>query len=338
MKFSEERKKAIIQYILSKIDEKRDGISHITAEAFGISSSTVHVYLNELKEQGIIKKSSRDKYFLISEKYTYELSREKDELKSEDAIFDAYIAPVIKDCPENVKTIWMYAFTEMVNNVIDHSQADKLFIEIEKDYLKTEVNIFDNGIGAFRKIQNHFGYPTLDDAIIELSKGKLTTDNVHHSGEGIFFTSRIMDTFLICSDHKIFGFNKYSEQMLADIKKECDFGTWVYLSLSNTSQKQIADIFNEYSDVDSGFTKTRIPLKNIFESSPISRSQAKRIGSRLEQFKEVEIDFDGIDYMGQGFAHELFFVFANAHPEIKLIPINMNTAVGNMYLHVTHKA
>ncbi len=337
MKFSEERKKSIIEYILTKIDEGADGISHIAAETFGISQSTVHVYLNELKDKGIIKKGSRDKYFLVSEKYTYELSREKGELKSEDAIFDAYIAPVIKDCPENVKTIWIYAFTEMVNNVIDHSQAEKLFIEIEKNYLKTEVNILDDGIGAFKKIQNHFGYPTLEDAVIELAKGKLTTDNVHHSGEGIFFTSRVMDTFILCSDHKIFSFNKYSEQMLADIKNETEFGTWVCLALSNSSQKRLFDIFNEYSDVDNGFTKTRIPLKNIFETAPVSRSQAKRIGSRLEQFKEVEIDFDGIEYLGQGFAHEMFFVFAYAHPEIKLTPLNMNKTVETMYLHTKAK-
>ena len=32
--------------------------------------------------------------------------------------------------------------------------------------------------------------------MLELSKGKLTTDSANHSGEGIFFTSRMFDVFL----------------------------------------------------------------------------------------------------------------------------------------------
>lgn len=38
--------------------------------------------------------------------------------------------------------------------------------------------------------------------------------------------------------------------------------------------------------------------------------------------------------MGQGFAHQLFVVFANAHPQIKIIPANMNEDIEKMYKHV----
>ena len=49
-----------------------------------------------------------------------------------------------------------------------------------------------------------------------------------------------------------------------------------------------------------------------------------RISFRLEKFEEAEIDFSEIEWMGQGFAHQLFVVFQNEHPQIRLIPTNMS--------------
>lgn len=50
-----------------------------------------------------------------------------------------------------------------------------------------------------------------------------------------------------------------------------------------------------FSDVDGGFTKTNIPVKNVFETYPVSRSQAKRLCHRFDKFREIELDFDGIE-------------------------------------------
>ena len=55
-------------------------------------------------------------------------------------------------------------------------------------------------------------------------------------------------------------------------------------------------------------------------------------------FREVEIDFSSVDWMGQGFAHQIFVVFQNEHPEIRLIPINMSEGAARMYAHVTGSA
>ena len=335
MKFSSEHKETIIKYILSKIEQKDGGISHGVADAFGISTSTVHLYINELIRNGIIRKNGRDSYALTSDKKFFEFSRSKGEMESEEDIFRSTLMPLMSELPENAKVIWHYAFSEMINNVIDHSDAEHLRVVVDMSYLTTVVSIFDDGVGVFRKIRDHFGLSSVEDAIVELSKGKLTTDRAHHSGEGIFFTSRIMDEFLVWSDGKAYSFNKYYEEAMADTDEKFDFGTAVYLALSNSSEKQLTDVFDEYSDTENGFVKTRIPLKNIFETAPISRSQAKRLGSRLEEFREAELDFDGIEYIGQGFAHEMFCVFANAHPEIKLTPLNMSENVKKMYRHVT---
>jgi len=76
-------------------------------------------------------------------------------------------------------------------------------------------------------------------------------------------------------------------------------------------------------------------LKNIYETYPVSRSQAKRLVYRFEKFEEVVLDFNEIPSLGQGFAHEIFVVFKKAHPNTKLTPINGNENVMKMINHVT---
>ena len=56
--------------------------------------------------------------------------------------------------------------------------------------------------------------------------------------------------------------------------------------------------------------------------------------NRLENFEEVILDFEGVDWMGQGFAHQIFVVFQNSHPDISVVPKNMNDSVESMYKHV----
>ena len=72
----------------------------------------------------------------------------------------------------------------------------------------------------------------------------------------------------------------------------------------------------------------------LYNDYPISRSQAKRLVRRFDEYEEIILDFDGIEDIGQGFAHELFVVFANAHSNIKLDVINTNENVRKMINHV----
>lgn len=60
----------------------------------------------------------------------------------------------------------------------------------------------------------------------------------------------------------------------------------------------------------------------------------QHVCNRLEKFEEAILDFDGIEWIGQGFAHQIFVVFKNAHPNISIVPINMSDSVESMYNHV----
>lgn len=334
MRVKEGFKQDILTYILNKIDRGDGSIAKTTAENFNINTSTVHSYINELIDKGVIQKEKRATYSLTNKTYMYDISKEEGSFDIDTIAYSEYLEPLLTDFPSNVKSIWNYALSEMFNNVIDHSGASNASITIKQNYLTTSVQLYDDGIGIFNKIKDYFGYATIDDAICELFKGKLTTDKEHHSGEGIFFSSKMVDEFYIISGHKIFTSNIYDNEeiiTLADLGVE---GTCVVMKLHNFTKKRPRDIFASFSDIDGGFTKTVIPMKNIFDGAPVSRSQAKRVASRLERFKEVVFDFEGIEWMGQGFAHELFVLFGNNHMEISIEPINMTEEVESMYAHV----
>lgn len=335
-KFSDEKKRAIEKYILDKIESGDPDLSQTVSAALDINRNTVHRYINKLADDGIIERKKRGEYVLKKKEHMYSLRRSDNELENDIDVFNKCLKPHLKSLPSNVQQIWAYTFSEMVNNVIDHSAAEELQIVVMQSYVETEVIIYDNGIGIFEKIKEHFGFSTLDDAVCELFKGKLTTDAKNHSGEGIFFSSKLMDTFIIVSDGKVFTNNKYDDSELESMTSNEAKGTFVSMTLSNKSKKNSQDIFDAYSNVDGGFTKTTIPLKNIFDGSPVSRSQAKRICNRLEKFEEVILDFDSIEWMGQGFAHQVFVVFHNEHPGITIVPINMNENVTKMYNHVIY--
>lgn len=334
MKFNEEKKRSIIIYLLQKIAQGDSAISKSVSEAFGVNQATIHMYINELVEQGVIDKIKRGQYKLVGKEYTYQLKRSEGHLDTDTYAYDYCLQEHICDLATNVQSIWSYAFSEMINNVMDHSTAENVKVILEQDYLNTSVMIADDGIGIFKKIKEHFAFSSLDEAICELFKGKLTTDSENHSGEGIFFSSKMMDDFFIVSSGKIFTSNKYDNSRIISIAAENVEGTCVIMSLSNFTHKSPQEIFDLYANVDGAFIKTKIPVKNIFDTSPVSRSQAKRVCNRLEKFKEVVIDFEGVQWMGQGFAHQLFVVFAKEHPDISLIPINMNEDTTKMYNHV----
>jgi len=60
------------------------------------------------------------------------------------------------------------------------------------------------------------------------------------------------------------------------------------------------------------------------DDSFISRSQARRVLTGLEKFKEITLDFSDVETIGQGFADEVFRVWKNNHPDIKINYQNTN--------------
>jgi len=321
-------------YILEHVENHPSDVSKMTAEHFKITRQAVNKHLQRLVKEKSLAESgeTRNRTYklapILEWKCVYQITPGLEEY----VVWEKDISPVLGSHPENIIDIWHYGFTEIFNNAKDHSGGTEIAVKIAKTAINTEMYITDNGVGIFKKIQQALNLPDERYAILELSKGKLTTDPAHHTGEGIFFASRMFDTFGIGSGQVYFGhaFGR-DEDWILDATFES--GTTVLMRVSNHTARTTKKIFDQYtSDDDYGFNKTVVPivLAQYGNDKLISRSQAKRVVARVELFKIVMLDFTGVPTIGQAFADEIFRVFANAHPNLELIPVHANSEVKRM--------
>jgi hypothetical protein len=72
----------------------------------------------------------------------------------------------------------------------------------------------------------------------------------------------------------------------------------------------------------------------LFKSNYIARSEARRLLANLENFREIVLDFRDVQSVGQGFADEVFRVFASRNPGIVIHSENTSPPVTAMIRHV----
>ena len=220
----------------------------------------------------------------------------------------------------------------MLNNVVDHSEGTEVSLRIIYTLNRITMSVRDNGVGIFVKIQSALGLDDPRHAILELAKGKLTTDPERHTGEGIFFTSRIFDDFCIASDTLYFTHaNAGNDWLLEEDAPEEEGGTFVTMHIDPRSPRRISEVFDTFASQDEayGFTKTIVPVRlaKYGDENLVSRSQAKRLLTRFDRFQEVILDFKDVETIGQAFADEVFRVFRKHNPHIKLLWVNTNAHV-----------
>jgi biotin operon repressor len=326
----------IRQAILNHLAEGKPNLVTSIRDEFGITRQAVYKHVERLRSQQCLEVAGTRRhpvYKLVPlEKKTYffELSPTLEEHE----VWEANVKPHIELLPANVLNIWSHAFTEMFNNAIDHSGGMRIRVDITKTAQSCEVRITDDGIGIFKKLQTELQLQDERHAIFELAKGKLTTDPRNHSGEGIFFTSRMLDRFFIWSGGLFFTHHHdLSHDFLFD-DKQAQTGTSVSMSMSNHSARTTKKVFDQYSSTDGDYTfnKTVIPIRlaEYGGDSLVSRSQAKRVLARVDLFEKVVFDFEGVPSIGQAFADQIFRVYAREHPEIQLVPVNATDEVQQM--------
>jgi hypothetical protein len=248
---------------------------------------------------------------------------------AEDKVFKeaGFFLSLQKRLRKNVYDIVNYAFTEILNNAIDHSRSDKCEVLILLNEYKLEFRIRDFGIGIFHSIFTKMALSNEYAAIGELLKGKTTTMQEKHSGEGVFFSSKAGDVVAFRS-HKIkLTFNNKIKDLFVDEEKYIR-GTEVFFVINHNSRRNLTDIFMEYAprEFDFQFDRTRV-LVRLFQEKYVSRSEAKRMLYGLDKFKEIVLDFKGVKSLGQGFVDEVFRVFRRTNPKISVITENVNPAI-----------
>lgn len=252
----------------------------------------------------------------------------------EDVVWRSIADDLMIDGSTPADRITQYAFTEMLNNAIDHSGGAHVDIAV---WLTPDVMAFrisDNGEGVFQHLQTRLGLPDHLAAIQELTKGKRTTMADRHSGEGIFFTSKSVDLFQLSSAGLRWTVDNLRDDHAVGIAR-ADQGTTVVVQVSRQTKRELSDIFAKYTE-DHEFVRTR-PVVRLFALGQtfVSRSEAKRVAAGLGEFTEVEVDFRGVTDVGQGFVDELFRVWPSHHEGKRLVPVNMNPAVEFMVKRAT---
>lgn len=244
-------------------------------------------------------------------------------------------SPFLESLKENVDSIFNYSFSEMLNNAIEHSRSKLIEVGVESDKDTLTFIVRDFGIGVFRSVMGKRHLNSELEAIQDLLKGKLTTQPMSHSGEGIFFTSKVADVFMLESFNTRLRIDNIIKDVFVEEIKLIR-GTRVIFEVSLNTKRHLNDTFKKYTNPASyAFDKTEIHIKlYTMGTIYVSRSQARRVLNNLDKFKTVILDFDQVPTIGQAFADEIFRVFAHKHPDIQITPINMNEAVNFMVKRV----
>jgi anti-sigma regulatory factor (Ser/Thr protein kinase)/DNA-binding transcriptional ArsR family regulator len=336
------RGEQIRRFILETIEKNPSEAVHLTTKKFKISRQAVNKHIKLLVDQGSIsvKGSTKSRVYSLNKQQIQDKVYRLEDKLEEDVVWRNDVLPLLSQYPENALNIWHYCFTEMFNNAIDHSSGENIVVRVSKTAINTNIIVYDNGEGIFKKIQRELELLDERHAILELSKGKVTTDPKNHTGEGIFFSSRMMDNFTILSGGTHYSHHEREAEGWIFENQVYHSGTGIFMTLNNNTSKTIKLIFDEFTTKDDfGFTKTIVPvnLLQYGDEALVSRSQAKRLLTRIDRFKTVILDFKDIKIVGQAFTDEIFRVFKKKNPGTQIYYINANSEIEDMIIHAILK-
>jgi anti-sigma regulatory factor (Ser/Thr protein kinase) len=302
------------------------------ARRLGVTRQTAHRYLRKLVSEGrlVTEGAGRSRRYRRSNPIDSRTYPTAD--LAEDRVWTEMsgMGSVVEDLPRQPKAVLHYALTEVVNNAIDHSGSSEVRVKLARRGECVALVVRDEGVGIFRHIRDKLGLATELEALQDLSKGKTTTMPSRHTGEGIFFTSKAANRFEIESGSlRWIVDNRRNDMAVGNLDHPVQ-GTVVRVEVDIDNAHDIAEVFAQFTE-DFEFSKTRTVIRLFaYGTEFVSRSEAKRLVRGLEKFREVVVDFEGVDLVGQGFADEVFRVWAMEHPEVALIPTGMSDAIAFM--------
>jgi len=311
-----------IQKVLALIKKSKDGV---TAEALesvlGHSRQYIVRLLGRLISEGKIHKRGKTraaKYHPGKPKEeinSLELIKERRGL-SESMVFEEVRKrmQLERKINKNCLTIFDYAFTEMLNNAIDHSQSKKVWIKVEIDNSNIAFVIKDLGIGAIESVKQHFEISDDFQALEHLFKGKQTTAKEAHSGQGIFFTSKAVDIYKLSTSGMEFTIdNKRADELLKDVRQRK--GTTVKCNIKKNTRRKIKEVFDKYTGDDYEFNQNIVKVNLSKYERLMSRSEAKRLLLGLDEYVVLDFNFQNVSEIGQGFCDEIFRIYASKYPD-----------------------
>jgi DNA-binding transcriptional ArsR family regulator len=325
---SKRKDSPVVQAIEALLAGTRSVSAGQVAREAGVTRQAAHYHLRRLTEQGRLRRIGAGRGARYEPVFDIERTYSIPGLAEDLAWRDLVAAIPELSSSEAAFRVNHFAFTEMVNNANEHSGGSSVEIGVATTP-KSWFRVVDDGVGVFRHFASRLGLLDEAAAAFELTKGKRTTAPDGHSGEGIFFTSRIVNRLGLEAN----GIRLIVDNDLGDFAiggSIVDVGTTVWWEVDPQAARDTTKVFSEFTDEDYAFTKTRIPLRALGGASFISRDEAKRVTDELERFEEVVLDFDGVTEVGRAFVDELFRVWAPRHPGTRLLPVSMSPLVERM--------
>lgn len=326
-------------FMLNELDLHPSSVVAHTARTFGISRQAALKRMRALIDKGdvVAKGATKARRYELASNPVLDIELPIAGLE-EDIVYTKQVRPVLGEIPTNIAQICGYGFTEMLNNAIDHSGSHSVFIQVSRTPSIVELIVADVGIGIFEKIKQALGLQYDQQALATLSAGKFTTDSANHTGQGIFFTSRVFDHFSILSGRLHFWHRNNHDDWLTEHRQEHAQGTAIRMRICTLTKRTTKEVFDKFSTPNDefGFARTHVPiaLSQYENNLLVSRSQAKRVLQRFDQFEEVLLDFANVPSIGQAFADEIFRVFRRNNPAVRVLWANASPDV----LAMIHRA
>lgn len=329
---------AVTQWITAAALQQRDRLPEFVMARLGIGRRSALALLNKLVAAQWLARDGR------SRKSVFRPGPLKQVVQryplaglQEDLPWQRDFAPFF-DLSPNVVRLVQHAFSELLNNAVDHSGGTQVTVSVRQTAMHLQLLVSDDGIGVFGRIQRDFDIADPQVAMLELSKGKLTSAPDRHSGHGLFFTSRLADMFDLHANQRAFQYRGWDQRRWHTGKPMPREGTSIFLAVALDTKRTLDELLRSHSADGAGYAfETTQVLLQLLTGAAIgleSRAQAKRVASRLQRFRRAEVDFTGINDVGHGFADELFRVFTREHPALELVPVGMAPRVAAMVASV----
>jgi anti-sigma regulatory factor (Ser/Thr protein kinase) len=249
---------------------------------------------------------------------------------AEDRPWAEHFAPAF-DLRPNVARLAQHAFTELLNNAIDHSGGTGVTVSVRQTGLHLQMLVSDDGCGLFQRIAQSWQIDDPRLAMLELGKGKLTTQPERHLGQGLFYVARAADIFDLHANRSAFQ-RRPGRSGWFDVRAVDRQGTSVYVAIALDTPRTLDQVLRSTAEQGYGLERTEVSMRLLTGPNTWleSRAQARRVAARLDSFRHASLDFSGIDEIGPAFADELFRVYARAHPGVELVPAAASPRVAAM--------
>ena len=291
-------------------------LDHVVAQRLGCTLRTARQWLARLAALGWLQRSGTPRRPHWRPGVLRQMTRRYalDGLQ-EDRPWTRDFAPAF-DLRPNVARLAQHAFMELLNNAVEHSGGSCVAVSMRQTALHLQLLVSDDGVGLFRRIEQAHGIDDAALAMLELAKGRLTSQPEHHAGRGLFYAARLADMLDLHAN--LHGFRHAEAAGWQPARAAADRGTAVFVGLALDTPRTLDEVLRSASTDGQGYglERTRVPLRLLCPAGTAldSRAQARRVAARLDRFGHAELDFAGIDTLGHSFADELFRVLPAQQP------------------------